>query len=210
MGAADDSLSPGYRRYRHILCNHIEDLIPANVRNSQIACKICVQEKHRKEASEQGLTILNRVNLGGYSYLLPCHHEQYIHITAVRSGQWMCRQCNESYFDKPSQLYLLKLTDGNLSWLKMGYTNNLKVRVRSYKLPDHVAVEIMKLVSVKSGKEAIVIEQTLHSKYFKSRLQPEGMKKHHRQDGYTECYPFSMLQCLLTELNNVEKEQNET
>lgn len=210
LGGADEILPAYYRKYRHINCKHIENLIPANVRAKQVACKICVFEKHTKEAADQGLKILRKFNTTSYNYLLPCQHEQSIHISAVRTGEWMCRECNESYFSKPSQLYLLRLEAGGFSWLKMGYTNNLKVRVRSYKLSPSVEVKVIKLVNLSSGREAIHLEQKLHSKYFNYRLNPGSMKRHHKQDGYTECYPVSMIYCLLDEFNQIEKDQNET
>lgn len=181
-----------YRKYRQISCQHELDLIPANVRRNQFTCKICQHEKFLKEAENGGLVLLNRVTRHKFNYRLPCDHEQEIHLSAVRTNEWICRTCNQSYFDLPSNLYLLKIKSANFEWLKFGYSRNLTVRTRSYKLISS-EIELILLQRVVSGRLAIKIEQEIHSEFFNDRLDPSLMMNYHTQDGYTECYPVSML-----------------
>jgi len=195
---------PEYRQYIMEKCNHILDAIPANIRHGTVLCKQCLDLKYEAEAEACNLKVISRIRSGLNNYLLPCGHTQHIHVSAVRSDEWLCRQCNKTYFELPSNLYLLQMRSEDFVWLKLGYTNNLKVRVRSYKLLN-TEWEQLKIVSIPTGAEAIKIEQAIHSKYFKVRLDPSVMRSYHSQDGYTECYPIELLDNFLEEMKIAEK-----
>jgi hypothetical protein len=149
--------------------------------------------KLNKEASLVGLKIVSKIKRQLYEYKLPCGHLQQIFVSAVRSNEWICRTCHSSYFDLSSELYLLRIKSKQFEWLKLGYSRNLSVRIKSYKLYDSEVTKI-KSISFDTGREVIQIEQKLHSKYFQYRLDPNMMKEYHTQDGYTECYPIDMLE----------------
>lgn len=202
IGGSDKGLE--YRRYVREKCNHILDILPANVRKDNFLCGQCLQLKYETEAKDCGIVFMNKVSRGINNYKLDCGHTQNIHISAVRNNEWLCRKCNKTYFELPSSLYLLQMKSQDFSWLKLGYTNNLKVRVRSYKLIN-TEWNLLNIVPVPTGSQAIKIEQSLHSKYFKDRLNPNVMKNYHSQDGYTECYPTHLLDKFLEELKIVEQ-----
>lgn len=188
-----------YRSYRIVECQHEVDLLPANVRNNNYRCKTCLEDKFIRESISEGLVLLARITRHKSLYKLPCGHRQEIFLSAVRSSEWMCRKCNRSYFDLPSNLYLLKIKTEDFEWLKLGYSRNIKGRIRSYKLPP-AEISYVFWCKVPSGSKAIQIEQNIHSEFFPYRLDPKQMQKYHTQDGYTECYPLEMEKDLVEAL----------
>jgi len=204
LGAADEDLPNSYRKYKILSCGHITNAFPVNIRNGSLRCAECFNSKITKEATDAGLELISRVKSKLYEYKLPCGHTQQIFINAVRTNEWICRTCNSSYFDLPSELYLLKIKTQQFEWLKLGYSRNLSIRIKSYKLYNSELIKIKSFV-FKTGREAIQIEQKLHSKYFIYRLNPDRMKEYHTQDGYTECYPIELLEKFLYEFDELEK-----
>lgn len=204
LGAADECSPSSYRKYRLVSCGHVVDALPTNIRNNSLRCAECFNLKLNKEATSVGLQLLSRIKSQLYEYKLPCGHTQEIFTGAVRTNEWICRTCNSSYFDLPSELYLLKIKSEDFEWLKLGYSRNLTIRIRSYKLQNSEVSQIRSR-KFKTGREVIQVEQKLHSKYFQHRLNPDRMKEYHTQDGYTECYPIEMLDKFLHEFDKLEK-----
>jgi len=204
LGAASENSPSFYRKYKITSCGHIVDAVPVNVRNKSLRCIECFNLKINEEAAAVGLELISKIKSKLYEYKLPCGHIQEIFTSAVRTNEWICRTCHSSYFDLPSELYLLKIKSKDFEWLKLGYSRNLAVRIRSYKLQNSEVSQI-RSIKFKTGREVIQIEQKLHSKYFQYRLNPDKMKEYHTQDGYTECYPIEMLEEFLHEFDKLEK-----
>lgn len=57
---------------------------------------------------------------------LPCGHTKSIHIKLAKVNSWLCQECNQTSLTKKSNVYLLRITSGDFSWLKVGYAHNVK------------------------------------------------------------------------------------
>lgn len=196
-----------YRRYK-LQCGHYKDLLPQNVRKNQVQCKECIQEKYLKVEAKSGLQFICKIDRNSNLYKLPCNHEQKIFKSAVLNSEWICRKCNITYFDLSSTIYLLEIKNKEFSWLKLGYSKNLKIRIKRYKLKQNSHVKNIISVNVKSGKKAISLENKLHSYFFKFRLDPVLMKTYHLSDGYTECYPIELKADILKILKSIRRKEH--
>jgi len=206
LGAADEGYANYYRKYRLQACNHEINALPCNVRANQVACSVCQYLKINNEAEKEGLLLIDKVSHNKNLYMLPCGHWQGVFVSAVRSGEWLCQTCHRTYFDQPSALYLLHIKTPAFCWLKLGYSNNLTTRLKSYKLVES-QVEVLLLYPVATGRIAIKLEQSIHSTFFSRRLDPSLMKQYHTQDGYTECYPVELKAELLLHISEICAQQ---
>lgn len=208
LGEAQNNKN-NYRRYR-LKCGHEKDLTPQNVRKNQVQCKQCIFEKFGLLEKSSGLTVIEKIDRNSNLYRLGCGHIQLIYKSAILNGEWLCRSCNKTHFDLPSHLYLLsiKSNSDNFVWLKLGYSNNLNLRIKRYNLKDNCTVTKLITVPISSGLRAIRLEKQIHTYLFNSRLQPDAMKKYHLTDGYTECYPMSLKTDILSIIRSIHRKEH--
>lgn len=198
-----------YRRYL-LKCGHQKDLIPQNVRKNQVQCKQCIFEKFDLIEKSFGLTLIEKINRNCNLYRLNCGHTQSIYKSAILSGEWTCRSCNKTHFDLPSSLYLLEIKSNldKFVWLKLGYSNNLDLRIKRYNLRSDCTVTKLLVIPISSGLKAIKFEKQIHSYFLKSRLESSHMKSYHVTDGYTECYPTDLKTDILAILRSIHRKEN--
>jgi len=200
-----------YRLYR-LPCGHTQEITTCAVRNNQFMCASCLLLKIKNEADIFGLELIRSSEKHNYKiYKLSCGHEQEINVTCVRIGAFTCQQCEDTCRTLPSSVYLLRITSSDFTWLKFGYSNNVQNRINQYGLPEFASVEILTVCNFNTGNEAHEFESLHHKNQKRHKLDPSDMKKYHRNNGYSECYPTYMPATLetiiLAEANNQPTEQ---
>lgn len=188
-------------------CNHEQIIRNDHAKKSNFFCYTCDIEKHKQEAKEKNVTILdiNPIRRSSYLYLLnECGHTKIISRTNLRKGSFQCQKCESTYLTKPTNIYLLQITDkvSGHSWLKLGVAKNTDTRISGYGLKNSCETKTIKEIPFDTYLEAIKIEKKIHSKYHTKKLNKELMKKYLQRSGNTECYDNNMLQILLKSLDS--------
>ena len=184
-----------YRVYKILSCGHEVELKVAHVRNKNFKCQKCVIEKFNKEAKIAGLEIIGDGHHAHYRLykFIDCGHSQDIKVSAVRKGIFQCNQCKSNYWTKPSYIYLVHiLASDGFEWLKFGYSNNIKSRIKGYKLLEGCETTVLKCVKTETGKKASTLESNINGLIGGKRLNSTKMKKYHLCSGHSECYPVTM------------------
>lgn len=191
-------------KIRFNLCGHTKDLLSAQLLKGNAVCRECLEEEYQASISPHGLVTLSgsyRVLAGTYrKFRLPCGHSKQLRIDHARDGVWTCDECGDGYLTKPSNVYLLKLTHADKEWLKVGFAQNVSVRISNYILTPGVSVEVLDTVQFITGKSAKNNEMAIHRKYKHSRIKKVEMK-YYMENGHSECYPVDMLNILREEIN---------
>ncbi|MDB4071635.1 hypothetical protein N9512_04160 [Amylibacter sp.] len=193
-------------RVRFNSCKHERDMYSSSIKSGFARCDICYDKKFINEADEAGLILIGSGKDGNYrTYTFKrCDHQQEIQLIHVREKSFKCNTCNESSRDLPSNVYLLKITILNESWIKLGFAKNVVHRLSTYGLPQDAEVDIIKTISFDTGKSAHKFENSLKNKYSNFNLSPEKMIKYHKFSGHTECFKNEILSKLIDDLSEFE------
>lgn len=164
----------------------------------------CWKKELEEQAEEADATYLRRTRKGYAEYKLhECGHTREIAIHHVRNKSFNCHECEETSWEEPSKVYLLKIEVGDFSWLKLGHARYVQRRIWEYGLPKENIVERIVVIDFETGREAHNFENQINQKYDNKRLPKNKMKKYMSVTGATECYPLKMLDKLLEELELV-------
>lgn len=192
--------------YRFIKCGHERQITHSQVRNSEVTCLICFEEKVNEEAEKAGLEVVGKARYserGARRYRFKCcGNERDIGMSNVRQLLFACNKCVDTFRDMPSKIYLLKLNIHNIEWLKLGYSKDIQARIKAYKLHEEVSVSIITTVDFQDGHEAYKIESKLHNKNINNRMNPKEISLY-MESGVNECYSVEMKEILLKELANL-------
>lgn len=190
-------------------CGHEKIVGLSNLKSGHVQCTICQEARFSKEAELAGLTYIGNGIGKGRTYLAPCGHELLRPTSAIRYGHWSCQECNSSYLDRPNKLYLYKITSNcGFQFIKLGYSVNPEYRKYDYCVALGTIFDLVKTVSVPTGRIAIKIENALHKKYDAYNLDSKLMKNYLKLSGHTECYPVSILDDILRDLREIEETEN--
>ena len=191
------------RTYQFNKCGHEQEISPGAVRKGKdFKCGQCHQQTLEKEAKDAGLTLIGAgrdANHRTYQFNI-CEHEQEIQASNVRARNFLCNKCEETSRDLPSHVYLLDIQVDEENWLKLGYAKTISTRIKRYGLSESTKVTKLVVINYATGREAHEYEASLHKKYRYRRLLVERMKAFHTKSGAGECYPLSMLDILMKEL----------
>ena len=195
-----------FRKYMFNECGHERSINPACIARDVFICQECKENDYRQAAQEQGLVYIGTPDITGMKrkYLLPCGCTKDFRMSHVAEGSWCCFECEDTYYNKPSNVYLLHIKAPKFEWLKLGFAKNLKLRTTNYGLPKNSTVDLLFSKSFNRGIDALYFEKAIHTKLKEHRLSSSLMEQYHRFNGHTECYPFSALSNLLIELNKKE------
>jgi hypothetical protein len=187
-------------------CGHYKNAKKSQVFKKNLVCRVCQEENYAKEAALAGLKYLGFSSEGNHyrEYELPCGCTRSIRTDHAKDGSYSCYIHDDSHYVKPSSVYLLKITNNENSWLKLGYSKNIRVRVSNYGVGKSV-VDLVKILDFDTGANAMLFERSLHRKYKKFRLNKKEMEKFHKSNGHTECYPLSMIDTLIKEMEIKEE-----
>lgn len=195
----------GYRNYTFD-CGHNRDLRIEHVSSGNFKCKICQELKNKEDAAKHGLVLLGKSSDSDpnyRNYLLPCGCTRDINISRASEGAWVCRNCNAGYFQRPSNIYLLRFKIENFSWLKLGFSYSVEDRIRDYKLTAPFSSELIFLKEIESGQDAFLLEKRVHKNLKSYRLPKDLMRKFHSKSGYTECYEDGFEDIIIQEIKEV-------
>lgn len=186
-------------------CGHIRSVHLSQIEKGNIVCRICKDIAHSNIVAEAGLELLSqepdRYNL----YKLPCGCTKTIRKDHAEDGSWLCENCSDSHYTKPSNLYLLQIETKGFTWLKLGFAKNVRLRISNYGLPLDAKVITLVEIPFESGRDAITVEKALHKKYKSLRLDSKLMGNYHTFNGHTECYPLRLKDDLLNDIYLKEK-----
>lgn len=201
-------LGPGStsrHRFYRLRCGHKQEVETGNMRRGNAGCNTCQEEKFIREAKAQKCKILGAGRNANYRlYRLPCGHEREIKIDAMRLGSFVCQTCEETSRTLPSNLYLLHIKIGTDEWLKLGYAKSVDLRITQYGLMGGAEVRILCSIAFETGNKAHAVEARIHSRYKRKRLPRKHMELYHTRGGAEECYPLTMLDTLLAELEQLK------
>lgn len=198
-----------FRKYKFNDCGHEKDINATTIPRGAFECKECKKKSHIDKCLTFGLTLDGKSSdISGRhnNYRLPCGHKRIIRADHAEEGSYTCLVCQDSFYTKESNIYLLKMTCKNdyFSWLKLGFSRNLDVRRSNYGLGNDVVVEVLKKLKIESGELALKYEKAIHKKLKVKRISFETMKKYHKRNGYTECYPVDCEQSILADLEQIK------
>jgi len=201
--------------YSCLKCGKESDKQVHTIRNGSVECKHCSWEELLAYGRSHGTKVIGksdrvRRNDDGvaksYWYVcecMKCGHRQDILPRSIKDGYFSCHGCNESAYELPSNVYLLRLTYEDLTWLKLGHAQTVESRIKQYGLAEGVDVEILKTVEMDTGHNALTYEHKLHKKFRKYKANEETIRKYMLQSGYSETYTLEALDKLLEELESV-------
>jgi len=167
------------------------------------ACTHCRNELQIAKFEKNGLKFVSNNGHHERIYELPCGHTKSLRTTQSNKNI-ICAICNETYYNKPSDLYLLILFTENGGCLKLGMSNDLFERIDNYKLKN-IPVMVLDQVQIDTAARCVAIEKALHKKYKEFRIDPLIMKQV-MECGFTECYDISIMRKLQDELTTIRKE----
>lgn len=179
-----------HRKYL-LPCGHSKELITSNVRKKTVGCTECIDERMSEDAIKAGVVLLGPSSKGAQyrKYNMNCcNYVQDIQPGVIRNGYFKCHGCNTSHLDRPSTIYLLRLAHSGQEWLKLGYSEDVNKRIKEYGLDPNALIELVCTVGVKTGEEALALENDLHKKYNEFQINSNLMKPHMSKSGHTECY----------------------
>lgn len=190
----------GYRSYRFVDCGHEQVIHHQCIPVGRYECKSCLVDKWKTEASLIGLEYIEKVGKN-HKYRLQCGCFKIMDTEAVRTNTRMnCLNCDDTYYSRPSFLYLFKITDSHGCFLKLGFSNNPERRSTQYGTIEN---KLLLQVPFKSGYDALLVEKRIHNNYRDFKLNPLDLKKR-MQSGFTECYPVELEEVLLKDLKEYQ------
>ena len=183
------SLTPRYGMYRALSCGHVLKIKHSHAASLRFRCKYCVSDKINKEASDRGMIVIGASNHAHYRnyQFIDCRHIQRIKVSAVRKGVFECQACECNRWKNPSSLYAIKISVGDFSWIKVGYSNNIPSRVKGYKLHPDATIDGVYYINLNSGEEAVCRESAIHKLLSEYRINKNYMRKF-MKCGFSECF----------------------
>ena len=192
--------SAHYRLYV-LPCGHQQEVTTGHMRLGNFMCSVCFTVKLNQEAEAQGCKLLGAgKDANSRLYELPCGHEREVDTGAMRTGGFLCQTCEETSRTLPSNVYLFHIKVNSDEWLKLGYAKSVAYRASGYGLPQGAELTIVKSIPFGTGNEAHAAEADIHKRYRRKRLSRKQAEQFHTKSGAEECYPLTMLDTLLAEL----------
>jgi len=202
VGLAQDGL--GHKRhYEYINCGHTINVTPSSLRRRGDECMECREIGWKEVAKSKGIELVadDPDNVGYKFYKLQCGHTSSFRISHVNYGYFKCPICFAGYQQLESFAYLILIESPNNSFLKFGFGKQPELRKYSYGLSKDFTKKVLAVRGFKTGKQAQQFERGIHIKYKAQVLCKIEQKKIMKQSGYTECYPLSLMDDLVKELN---------
>jgi len=199
IGTSD--LNGIYRRYKFNACLHIKDIAAPCVAIGTFECKDCITEEKEQLCKDNGLEIIDKHEDRYWTFRLPCNHLKRLRVDHAVDDSWLCDECGDSHYTKPSIVYLYKFSCPDFEWLKLGYSRNLSLRRTNYKTPKNCEAVLLYSKNIETGAEAQRIEKSIHRKLKALKLCKKFMTQYMQSNGHTECYPVDALEHILKELD---------
>lgn len=196
----------GHRKYKANSCGHLIDLRLINVRNKSFKCQQCRDIKIGQDARNIGAELVDFdiiYGRGGYrKYTLPCGCEKIMSTRRVQKGYYNCQIHDQTSYTTKSSMYFIQINTEKLSWLKIGITNNFRLRIVSMKLPKSAQINIIAIREFDDRYESTKYEQIIHAKFNEFKIPKEVLKNNFMVNGYTECYPLDQKLSIFNFIEN--------
>ena len=201
--------STGLSKVRCLNAKHSAELVTGRLGRGKIQCSDCFNDQLKNAACAANLTFLGDAdrNLFDASYrsysCKRCQNHLTLRTTHVKNRSFLCEYCDDSHLDFPSNMYLLRITNPEMAWIKLGYAKDVPSRIKGYGLLDECSVKILKVYHFDTGRNAKRKELSIHAMYKNEfGLNPQKMKKFHKLNGFTECYDINAEQLLVAKFEN--------
>lgn len=200
-------ISGAFREIRFKSCGHSKVVQQTQLQKGNVVCRECIELKHISLCLSKNITLISKeTGRERYrNYLLPCGHQKVIRMDHVEDGSYTCEHCDDTHYNKPSKLYLLKMQHEDFSWLKLGFAKDIDVRKSSYGLKPNTTAELLCSIDFETGTAAMLQEKSLHKHFKKHRYPKSLMKQYQKFNGFTECYDISIQDKLLSAINNITR-----
>lgn len=173
-------------------CGHYKNAKKSQVFRKNLVCRECWTEILAKDASYEGLVYLGYLSDREHSYKLPCGCIKGLQPCDVRRGSWICKEHENTHYNKPCDIYLNLGFNKNIWFIKVGIANNTLERIKGYGSGD-TAWANMLCIGFDTKYEALLYEKQFHKK-FKHLSLDKNLMKDLMTSGFTECYPISAYQ----------------
>lgn len=183
------------RIYKFNSCGHEQSVTIMSIRINSFRCQKCYLDSLENDAKLAGLMLIDSTQkIKSYKLyrFINCGHDHYIQPYSVKIKSFVCHECNQTPRTMTSFVYLLKITNDNFTWLKLGYARSVVRRLNTYRLATGSEIEIIAVAKFDTGEEAQKIETSIHRSQEKHKLCTSKMKEYHG-NGFSECYPLHML-----------------
>ena len=139
----------------------------------------------KSEAKQQGIMFIKNSTPEYGIYLLNCGHFSEHSFANVRKGKFKCRVCSKR---KKTYLYLLLVSTRSKSFLKFGYTSNIKRRLTEYGLHEDANVTLLYRTKPMQWDVTDKIESKVIRHFKQFRLDRADVVDVMTENGYTECF----------------------
>lgn len=189
-------------------CQHEKSTLNQQILRGNVVCETCKIESLIEDVQSKGLVYKSPTEECRYSlFTLPCGHDKVLRNDHAREGSALCDECGDSHYLKPSSVYLFQFEYNGFSWLKLGFSRNLKLRKVGYGLPLGTETELLYTLDLDKGIDAVRIEKNLHLEFKKFRYTKKTMQDYHTISGFTECYDISAKSELISALCKIKEER---
>ncbi|MDC0381886.1 hypothetical protein OAM68_02815 [Planktomarina temperata] len=185
-----------YRFYRKLDCGHEFHIARSEAESGNFRCDICLEATWRENADRCGWTFLRKASTKGAGIY---KHNSCGQIEERQRSEFSqdatrvnCRNCEETSWLEPSQVYLYEIECCGEKWLKLGHADNPNTRHKKYGLPDEAKVSILATRKFENRYLAFEFEKIVGSNFSNYNLSPEKMERYHSKNGKTECYDYDI------------------
>lgn len=199
------------RKIRFVDCGHEKVVVTSQLFKGNVVCRECIEDQYNVAFSNQGLSVVQHLEDYRYKlFKLPCGCEKKLRVDHAADGSYLCGNCSDSHYTKPSLVYLLRIDHTDFSWLKLGFAKNINLRKNGYGLISGCSISVLRTLDFQKGYDAMIFEKYLHREYKSNRISSKLMQSYHTFSGHTECYPVGMQEILEKEFDRfyVDKKGN--
>ena len=206
----DDTPRTNNERVYILPCGHKKSAFISSVRDKQVRCQICLDAKIAREAELAGIKIIgdacetqgkSRQDTAYRQYELACGCNKELQLGHVRSGRFICKEHDPTWYTQPSFVYLYLFEYNGFSFLKLGISKDAATRVKQYKYTGKPKVTLLIELKFDKGYTAFELESELHRKYSEFNIEPSTMRNYLTLSGFTECYDILVQEDLVRELS---------
>lgn len=192
VGEADNG-DPNYKKIKFKDCGHERISTLQSAKIGTVLCTICQDIRFKENAINSGCKFISRVEDYRYGiYELPCGHRNTVQHGNIKRAIFRCVECSSSYKTRKSYVYIVKLTNKELNFIKIGFAADPARRLKSM-LKEGTSFEILDIMEFDSGIQSNKYESDLHSALQHHRVKSK-ITKQLLKSGWTECFYPSVLE----------------
>lgn len=179
-------------------CGHVDDYRQDSIRAGEVSCSNCNELRWKSECLAQGLKWLSKKN-AKYSTCecTTCGHIDDYRQSHIRAGAVACSNCSPGHWNEPANFYVVRISLGYESMIKIGIANNPARRYKQYGLPSNAFIEQLLTIPFDTKLDAIKYESKMKQLLEPYRIDPDVAKVVLSYSGFTECYDERSLDILI-------------